>query len=65
MYDFIVGGYLPGTGIQLSFKAYIGLITVICGGLAIAWIEYSERVLKPKSAHRSNLSARELHRRLV
>ena len=64
MYDFIVGGYLPGTGIQISFQVYVAFITILFGGVAIAWIEYNERVIKPKLAHKENLRASDLHYRL-
>ncbi|HUA13058.1 MAG TPA: hypothetical protein VL989_00985 [Candidatus Sulfotelmatobacter sp.] len=64
MYNFIVGGYLPGTGIQISFQLYVAFLTIAIGGGAIAWIEYQERVVKPNLSHKSNLDASALHSRL-
>lgn len=40
MYDFIVGGYLPGTNVQISFQVWVGITTIIFGCALIAWIEY-------------------------
>ncbi len=66
MYDFIVGGYLPGTNIQISYKAWIGIYTVLFGLIAIGFIEYKQRSIKLSRFFSKNpgVNASELHRRL-
>lgn len=65
MYNFLVLGYIPGTNIQLSFNAIIGLFTVIAGVSAIVMIELHRRRLLTPLRLRSPLHANSLHLRAL
>ncbi|HSX45638.1 MAG TPA: hypothetical protein VLG27_01370 [Candidatus Saccharimonadia bacterium] len=43
MYSLLVGGFLPGTNIQLSFQAYLAIMTLLMGGVSIFRIERRQR----------------------
>ena len=58
MYNFLVGGYLPGTNIQLSFQLYVGLMTLIIGVIAIYQIERGQRPTTHAPLHASQLHLR-------
>lgn len=45
LYNFLVLGYIPGTDIQLSFQAVLGLVVIFAGATVIAWIEVRRRWL--------------------
>jgi hypothetical protein len=64
MYNFIVGGYLPGTDIQLSFQASVAVITILFGIAGIIWIEYKQRIVSRSiNSLRQPLHASQLHQR--
>jgi hypothetical protein len=67
MYGFIVGGFLPGTDIQISFQAYLGLITVLFGIASITWIELKHRSARQHLTRllRQPLHASQLHQRAL
>jgi hypothetical protein len=77
MYNFIVGGYIPGTNIQVSYQAWLAFTTVFFGGGTLAWIEYKEKFYKFlgfinqilaflnfDQDHKKGLHASELHARI-
>ena len=66
MYDLIVGGYLPGTNIQISLVAWMAISTLLFGIFSIAWLEYKNRqVNEPKFPQRIVFNASELHYRIT
>ena len=65
LYNFLVLGYIPGTNIQLSFQAVIGLSAVFMGAASITWIELRRRGLSwQPSLIRQPLHANRLHLRV-
>lgn|SRR5487761_1179745 len=44
MYEFIVGGFIPGTNIQMSFEAYILSLVSIALISLIIWIEFNREI---------------------
>lgn len=65
MYSFIVGGFLPGTNVQISFQAYLAIM-ILGGGLTVAWIERRRQVFTSVvSRSRQPLPASQLHHRLT
>jgi hypothetical protein len=64
MYDFIVGGYLPGTNIQISLQIWLMIYDVLFGALAIIYLEYRQRLARERTIIRVTLFANELHDRL-
>jgi hypothetical protein len=63
MYSFLVGGYLPGTNIQLSFQAYLAIMTLLGGSGAVVWIELKRHLLGQAVFVRQPLHASRLHHR--
>lgn len=65
MDDFIVGGYLPGTNIQLSILSEAILIGALLIFGLILWIEYKRRQPNlPKISLRNVMYANDLHVKL-
>lgn len=65
LYNFLVLGYVPGTNIQLSFQAVMGLVVILMGAASIVWIELRHRRLSWQPAMiRQPLDASRLHRRV-
>jgi hypothetical protein len=65
MYDLIVGGYLPGTNIQLSFAADLAFWVIFLVALRLAWGELRARLLESRNnAPRQPLHASQLHPRV-
>ena len=65
MDNFIVGGFLPGTNIQISFQVWAGIMTVITGSLAIVWIEYKQNHSDgPLPVLLTPINATDLHHRM-
>lgn len=64
LYSFLVLGYVPGTNIQLSFQAIMGLFVILVGCASIVWIEFQRRH-RPRSVSRLRLPlhASQLHLR--
>jgi hypothetical protein len=65
MYDLIVGGFIPGTNIQISLQAYLAIITLLLGSSAIIWIENKNRIIIVEALPvRVTLNANDLHYRI-
>ena len=65
MYTFLVLGLIPGTNIQLSLQAWLGIMA----GLAVAFVKlkpYAHRLVQwgQATAPRTIVHASQLHRRL-
>lgn len=43
MYDFVVGGYLPGTNIQLSYQVSIAIVAVALVLVVVIWRRYKKQ----------------------
>ena len=43
MYDFVVGGYLPGTNIQLSYQVSIAIVAVALVLCVVIWRRYRKQ----------------------
>lgn len=61
MYNFIVGGYLPGTNIQISLTAWLAIYTVALGSAAIIWLEHKQHLSGGIQFKRNTLFASQLH----
>ena len=59
MYSLIVGGFLPGTNIQVSFQVWTAFITLLFGSSSIVWIEYKHHLLQTNN--KQVLAATKLH----
>ena len=60
MYNVLVLGYVPGTNIQISFQAWLGIAVVLVGALAILYVERRQH----QTPFRLPLPASRLHVRL-
>ena len=60
MYNVLVLGYVPGTNIQISFQAWLGVAAVVAGAVAILYIGRRQR----QTPFRLPLPASRLHVRL-
>jgi hypothetical protein len=60
MYDLIVGGFLPGTNIQISFQAWIVLFLLVAIAAGFGLTKYKRIDL----ARHTGLHATQLHERL-
>jgi hypothetical protein len=67
VYNFIVGGFVPGTDIQISFQAYLAVMTVLLGVVAITYLELRHRNVRKaaRSLIRQPLHANQLHLRAL
>ncbi len=64
MYDFVVGGYLPGTNIQLSLQAWIAIADILFGFISIYYLEMRQQLAKQVAqSARQPLPASSLHHR--
>ncbi len=61
MYNVIVLGYIPGTSIQISFQAWLGMAALLAGALTIVYLERRHR----QTPFRLPLPASRLHVRLT
>jgi len=50
MYNFIVGGFIPGTNIQLSFYVVMGILAAIMIAVAGVWAKYKTAIKKSARA---------------
>jgi hypothetical protein len=61
MYDLIVGGFVPGTNIQLSFRAWT-VITALFATVFLALLMLRQKLLvRELVIHRQTIHARDLH----
>lgn len=66
MYGLLVGGYLPGTNIQLSFQAYLALMALLVGGTSYYKAHRQFLVAHlSQPLQRHALHASQLHRRAL
>lgn len=67
MYNFVVLGLVPGTNIQISFQAWLGMMGALSVALPLVWTTITNRLrsLRHTPAVRRTLHARELHQRFT
>jgi len=61
MNTILVLGLIPGTNIQISFQAWLGIITVLIGAALIFLIELNLRRRGRQTTVRKPLLANQLH----
>lgn len=65
MYSFLVGGFVPGTNVQLSFQTYLAIMSLLVGSISIVWIEKRRHYLAAATIQlRQPLHASQLHQRV-
>lgn len=63
MNSLLVLGLIPGTNIAISFEAWLGVMTVLFGGLSLWRLEFRQRALATRTISRIVLHASQLHQR--
>lgn len=63
MYDFLVGGYLPGTNIQISLQGWLVITSVILCLAYYVWTKHRPH-FQLFAAKNAPLPASELHYRI-